>query len=60
MRKVIVTVKFCVPETVNVEHLLGEMAEEYYYANKTNEELSELLDHITWTVKGDNNASVQS
>ena len=55
-----VTVTFTMPAELDPAYILGEMADEFYYANKSNEYLVELLHDISYKIEGVSDAYVQS
>lgn len=47
-----VTVTFTMPAKLDPAYILGEMADEFYYANKSNEKLSELMEYVSYKIEG--------
>lgn len=47
-----VTVTFTMPAELDPAYILGEMADEFYYANKSNEDLSELMEYVSYKIEG--------
>lgn len=54
-----VTVTFTMPAKLDPAYILGEMADEFYYANKSNEKLSELMEYVSYKIEGATNADIQ-
>ena len=55
-----VTVTFTMPAELDPAYILGQMAEEFYYANKSDEDLSELMEYVSYKIEGVSDAYVQS
>lgn len=55
-----VTVTFTMPEELDPSYILGQMAEEFYYANKSDEDLLELMEYVSYRIEGVSDAYVES
>lgn len=53
-----VTVIMQLPDHLDAQHILDQMGEEFYYANKYSEDFAEYMEYISLTVQeGDSNES---
>lgn len=53
-----VTVTFTMPAELDPAYILGQMAEEFYYANKSDEDLSELMEYVSYRIERVTDANI--